>query len=271
MINRIFLLMLIIFLILNKINAQKIEFLTTINAEVVLFASDNIGNFFIVDQNGEISKYDKKFNKQQTFKSGLNGAISSISASIPLEVFVFYKDINRFVILDNNLTEKTSVNFENLGLTQVSLACPSYDKSIWVYDSFDLHLKKIDNELKIIHKSGNLTALVGFEINPISIIESDDKLYLNDPDYGILVFDIYGNYYNTIPLKGIIKFDLKSDRLYFTEGNALKIYNLKTQTNEDLKIDNGFETITNFNRGNECIYITSKKEVKIYLVKNTTD
>ena len=56
-------------------------------------------------------------------------------------------------------------------------------------------------------------------------MERDNKVYMNDPNIGILVFDIFGSYEKTIPLKGLRKFQILQDQVIYFDNNQLNAYN----------------------------------------------
>ena len=62
--------------------------------------------------------------------------------------------------------------------------------------------------------------------NPDFMVEKDNAVYLNDPSIGIMVFDIFGNYSKTVPIKGLKKFQVFQDQIVYFENNRLNAYGL---------------------------------------------
>ena len=56
--------------------------------------------------------------------------------------------------------------------------------------------------------------------------EHKNKVYLTDPDHGVYVFDIYGNYIKRIPIKGIRKLRISNDRLFYMKASEMVAFHL---------------------------------------------
>ena len=59
------------------------------------------------------------------------------------------------------------------------------------------------------------------------MLEYNNKIYLNNPSTGVLIFDIYGTYYKTIPIKNLHNFQPIADWIYYISNNKIKAYNIK--------------------------------------------
>jgi hypothetical protein len=68
------------------------------------------------------------------------------------------------------------------------------------------------------------------------MVERDNKVYLNDPAIGVLVFDIFGSYEKTIPVKGLKKFQILQDQIVYFENNQLSSYNSFTLEKKALSL-----------------------------------
>ena len=99
---------------------------------------------------------------------------------------------------------------------------------MWIYDQQNFSLIRLDRNLEQIQQTNNLNALLSDTLQPISILEYDNRVYLNNPKSGILIFDIYGTYYKTLPIKNAIQFQPIADWVYFREDKKVKAYNIKT-------------------------------------------
>lgn len=212
--------------VLYGFNYFRVSFFKSILTESTYLITDNLSNFYLINSKNELLKYDNNGNSAGTYNNKLSGTLSSISTYIPLEIFIFYKDIHQIVFLDKTLSQRGAINLEELGLKQVTLACPSFDKNIWIFDESFFELKKIDNNLKIIQNSSNITTLTDDKIEPNFLIEHNNMVYLNNPSAGILVFDIYASFYKNIPIKNLDDFQIIGNELYYLSNKQLHSFNL---------------------------------------------
>jgi len=95
-------------------------------------------------------------------------------------------------------------------------------------------------------------------IQPNFLIEHNGKLYLNSPNDGILIFDIYGSYLKTIPLKNLESFQVQYPYIFYTLNK--KFYSFHLLTFENIEITDISEDCSNiiFN-GSFCYWICNNK------------
>jgi hypothetical protein len=144
-----------------------------------------------------------------------------------MKVLLFYPDMARLVILGTQFAPQSTVELRNIGITQPTVACNSMNGGYWVYDLQDFQLKKIDLSLQPVFFSGNLMQLTGRRVTPNFVAEYDNRVYLNDPDSGILVFDQFGTYVKTIPVTGLKGYQIIGNELLCIQNNRLTAVNLK--------------------------------------------
>jgi hypothetical protein len=185
---------------------------------------DNFGNFYVASDN-QILKFDRDGNYQVRFEEVNNGKIGSIDVSNPFKMVVFYPDFMKAVVLDKFLTFLVAYNFFDLGYTNVTAVGSSADGYLWFYDAVDYRLKKIDASGNVQLQSQPVNQLINKIIYPNFIIEKNGQVFLNDTANGILVFDNFGAYYKTIPIKGLQKFHILQETIVYYQNNKLRSYN----------------------------------------------
>jgi hypothetical protein len=127
------------------------------------------------------------------------------------------------------MTEASNmISIEKLGYEQTSLVCSSSNNSFWLYDKQNNELSRFDSELKSLVKTGNLKRILDIDIKPNFLQENNNFIYLNCPNEGILVFDIYGTFYKTIPLKILKEFNVINGDVFYLENHTLKQYQAQT-------------------------------------------
>ena len=206
---------------------QTAKPLFTIPSAADYIQTDNLGNLYLI-QGYNLLKYASDGTLMFTYSDNFSGHISSVSIGEGLKVLVYYRETARLAVLDNSLSLLSPVvdlNFYNLGT--VTLATSSVQNSYWFYDPLQGALIRTTNTFTEIYNSGNLDQMLNYHIDPNFMVEFANKLYLNDPENGILVFDIFGTYLKTIPLKGLKRFEVVEKGIYYTLNGQLNFYDLR--------------------------------------------
>lgn len=195
----------------------KADFITT----------DNLGNVYAV-RNDEIVKYNTAGELLKKYSNKKLGKIFSVDASNALRLLVHYKDFSVIVILDSQLSQNgENISLEIMGLEQSDLACTSFNNGIWLYNRQNAELVRLDETLNKVVSTGNLNRILSTELHPNFMQEHNGYVYLNDPAQGILLFDIYGTYYKTIPLKNLSSLQPRDLEVYFFRDKKMKDYHTK--------------------------------------------
>lgn len=189
---------------------------------------DGFGNIYIITEN-EIVKYNAAGDLQKKFSTKRYGKVDFVDAMNPLKILVYYKDFQQILFLDNQMTESSvMISLETLGYEQTNLVCSSSNNSFWLFDKQNNELSRFDLELKSLVKTGNLKQILDIDIKPNFLQENNNFIYLNCPNEGILVFDIYGTFYKTIPLKNLKEFNIVNGDVFYFENQTLKQYQTQT-------------------------------------------
>jgi len=206
---------------------DTLKTLYSIKSKADFFSTDNFGNTYLV-KGDEIRKYNPTGDLLKIYSNKTMGKITSIDASNSLRLLVFYKDFASIIILDDLLSQNGDIiNLMDLSLEQCDLVCTSFNNGMWFFNRQNANLIRLNDNLQTAVNTGNLNRLLGSDLKPNFILEYDGYVYLNNPNEGILVFDIYGTYSKTITIKGLQHFQVKDQGLiYFSEG-VLKSYQLK--------------------------------------------
>jgi hypothetical protein len=92
-----------------------------IKVKSAFFTTDNIGNIYTVNGD-QISKFSPNGDLLKIYSNKKLGKISSVDASNPLRIVVYYKDFARVVLLDSQLSENgEGISLETLNLEQSDL------------------------------------------------------------------------------------------------------------------------------------------------------
>ncbi len=190
--------------------------------DVSFYKVDEIGNVYFVDKLNTLTKYEPSVPRYIKYADVKSGRIHSIDVSNPLRVVVFYAD--QFVVkfLDVNLTEINSFKVKDVYPEGwIRLVCSSNNNGLWMYDELSRKLIKVGEQLITQFQTGDLYLVTRKKINPDFMIEFGDELFLNDPKIGLMVFDLFGGYKNTIQLQSSPIAQFKKDSLYFLKDSNL--------------------------------------------------
>lgn len=192
------------------------------------FTTDDLGNVYAL-AGDELRLFDGKGrswlrNSVKTF-----GRIGYIDAFYSLKPMLFAPEQGQIAVLDNTLSLQGSViNLPRSGYPQVVAACLSVQNCFWFFDQRELALVRVDAQLRKIADTGRLDQLLGFAPEPRSMQEHESRLYVSDKRHGVLVFDLFGTFMRTLPIKDIISFEVRGNVLWSFTSNGFIAYDLLT-------------------------------------------
>ncbi len=184
---------------------------------------DNLFNAYLVSEKGDGliklnagGDYIGAYNDVRRY-----GNISFIDVSNPLKTLVYFKDFNVIVALDRLLNTTATFDLRRSGILQSSAVALSYDNNIWVYDSRDAKLKKMNEAGKVIFESADFKTLFASVPQPTHIIDKDGMLYLYDKNVGLMIFDYYGALKTTYAFKDYEDVFVHNQTFYARKNNFL--------------------------------------------------
>lgn len=241
---------------------SKFKLISKIESDTNLFTSDNQGNMYLIKEN-ELAKFDKTGKQLYKFSNKNFGNIDFVDASNMFKILVFYKNFSQVLFLDNTLSlTGDPVSIDKIGFEQAQLVCTSHNNGMWIYDQQNFELVRIDQNLEKTQQTGNLNVILNINLQPTGLLEYDNKVYLNNPSTGILIFDIYGTYYKTIPIKNMEQFQVISDWIYFISEKKAKAYNIKTT--EEKEFEMPVTEFQSFRLEMGILIIQNKDSISIY-------
>jgi len=215
----------IIFFILQCFHSKAQDSLLSIKCSQIKV--DNIGNIYAVN-NGVITKYFTN-HQTKTFSIKTFGTLANIDVSNALRILLYFNDFQKILFLDSQLSQNGDViELSNLGYEQTLLVCSSFNNGFWIYHQANNELIRFNQSLEISIKTGNLKRILAQDIRPNFMLEHNGKLYLNSPNIGILLFDIYGSYLKTIPLKNLNSFQIHYPYIFYLKDTTFYSYSIET-------------------------------------------
>lgn len=247
-------------------DSAKFALEKSIPCSPALFSTDNLGNVYFTNDN-ILKKYNPEGNLMQTYSSNLYGAISQIDVTNPLKIILFYEPFQHITILDNTLSPiGKDLLLTESGYTQVSPVCSSSNAGLWIYNKQNFELLHLDQDHQIISRTGNIAQQTGKDINPNFLVEKNNKIFLNDPALGILVFDLFGAYYKTIFIYGLYRFQVSNNNIIYYQKGRLLSYNFLLNSESEIILPDS--TAKDARSEKEKLYLLKEKSIDIYSVKN---
>ena len=236
-----------------------------LKADIVNFTVDNLNNIYIVNSNNQVKKLNDKLDSVGVFNDIRRyGNITSIDASNPLKVLVYYKDFASIVVLDRFLNTRNTIDLRSQNILQVRAIAQSYDNNIWLFDELDNKIKKLDDNGKVLLESADFRVLFEEVPNPYHLIDNNGFLYLYNPNQGWLTFDYYGAlksryavaHWQDVQVTNNILWGRDSTHFYYANPTQLKLQ----QVHINASLEQAIKTV----RQNNKLYVLKKDGLYIY-------
>jgi hypothetical protein len=245
----------------------RFEPLSEIKVNAKIMETDRLGNVYLVSLTNQLYKYNSEGKLLSTLNYKYIGNITHVDASNPMEIYVFYQELNKIIYLDNNLAYRGETDLANLGVGQASAIGRAFDNGIWVFDVADMQLKKMDKKGENMQTSGNVKQYTDQSLQPVYIFDNNDKVYVDDPNAGVMVFDVFATYIKTIPIRGTKKLKIIDEDLYYHNQSTLYRYNFKSLQTFNFSLPDTIN-IQDVSIEKARLYIRNSEKVKIYVHKN---
>ena len=186
---------------------------------------DRQGQVYVLSTKNELLQINAQGKTINNYREQVNGTPSSVDFTNQLSIYLYFPDVSQMVELDNMLSPKSRLSVSAQSFGDQSLICRSFDNNFWKYEERSFRLRKIDFNLQTVIE-GQWFQNNFSDFQPIKMTEYGKNVYLNDPEIGILVFDLYGSYIKTIPIKNVKTFAFSQTEAVFLSDTSLFVYNL---------------------------------------------
>lgn len=244
---------------------HKFTHTTSLPGPFAFFTTDKLQQIYAVTPRNEVIKYSPDGQEQFRFNNNTLGKLGHIDATDPFNLLLFYPDFQIAITLDRTMSKTGEFNLQDLDIFNVQAMATSRDNDIWLYDELNFQLKKINREGIIQSKSEDLNLLLGQAPEVQSIEARDNFVYLNAPNIGLLVFDNFGNYHKTIPIKGIQAFQVLERQLIYQLQDQMYVFHLQALTETSLAIPKELSPKTQIRLQKNRLYALSEANLKVYI------
>jgi hypothetical protein len=245
----------------------KFELISEFSVSTNEFTTDNLNKIYLIDNN-QVFKLNYTGDTLYTYSNKTLGNIAYLDVSNTLRPLLFFKENARIVVTDNTLSaQQRAYSLEDLDLYQAQLIATSLvDNGIWIYDQELFQLIKVNKGFDRIYESGNLEQILQKQrLKPTQILEHNDNVYMVCPNHGVLVFDIYGSYINTIPLLNVFEIQIENKIIYYQKEGSYYGYGLIDF--EEVKIQLPTDSFEKVRVEKDRLIILSKNSISIYSIE----
>jgi hypothetical protein len=239
------------------------KLIKTITIDAKDLQTDRLGNMYVVSKTNQLYKYSQDGKLLSTLNYKYLGNITHVDATNPLEIYVFYKELNLVVFLDNNLAYRGEMRLADFGIGQAAAIARSFDNGLWVFDLADLQLKKMDKDGGNVQSSGNVRQYITQESAVTYLYDNDNRIFVNDSANGILVFDVFATYVKTIPVKGCNEIKIIENELFYQQAGFLYKYQFKSFTTQSWPLPET-DAIRDISIEKNRLFILKTGEIRIY-------
>ncbi len=188
--------------------------------------TDKFDNIYTLDVAHEITLYNDDYSVSHQYANSLNGDITHIDVTNPQRILAYIREYGTIILLDNTLSELATINLPQMGYTDISMACNSNDGNFWLYDEANMRLLKTDKNGKIIAESNSLYDYNLPLSSPVYMIEQDNKVFVSTEGGLLLIFDNFGQYEKSLPMKTFPKFNYRNRSINYLENGNIVFYDL---------------------------------------------
>lgn len=181
-------------------------------------APDGLGNVYAVTESGDVRRYGENGQLLYRISEVRFGSVGGLDAVNPLRILVYYPEYLTALLLSNTLGISAELDLQQLGFLRVRAVGLARDGRLWLYDEANFQLIKLDDRGQVQRRSEPLNYILSTELKPVRLVERNERLYLHDPEQGILVFDAFGTYEYRFGGPGIRRFQVFPDRVVYEDA-----------------------------------------------------
>jgi hypothetical protein len=229
--------------------------------------ADLLGNTYLFSDKNQLKKRNINGDSMGVFNDVRRyGKLYTMDVSNPLKCILYYKNFATILILDRFLQPVNTIDLRRQSIFQVKAVAQSYDNKIWVYDEQNQQLKKINDDGQVLLSTPDLRMAFDEVPSPEKIVDQDGFVYLNDPEKGIYVFDIYGTFKTKLSYIGLRNFSVIGKTIAGVINGQLVSYTMGSFQEKRWNLPPG-EQALKYVIQSDRLFVLKKDSLEIYKVK----
>lgn len=220
------------FSVYSQTNLTKLkEFKAT---QVTRVTVDRLGNFFLVNSQGKIKKYDATGKLVASVKQP---SLALIEPWYHPSIFIYTRKNQTYSIYGRNFENRKDYIIEPALAIEPTLVCPTHDNKLWILDKADWSLKKVNPLTNQVLQEFTLdTSVLNASSDFVYLREYLNLIFLVDKNSGILILNHLGKVIETLKIQNLQQIYFFGDELYYYENNSLTFFNLLTEERHSIKL-----------------------------------
>ncbi|WP_157974369.1 hypothetical protein [Lewinella sp. IMCC34183] len=184
-------------------------------AQVVDFFLDPVGKPYYLLADDRFVTANRLGDTDYSWYDSSLGSPDYIDVTNPFQILVYYREYGTVVVLDRTLSELDRIDlFANELLQQPGAIARSYDDGMWVFDSWNYRLVRLDAEGRINQQTNNLRLELGLASAPDAIFVDRNAVMLYFAGEGRLaVFTNYGQFRHWVAVPPTARLSWNAPRL----------------------------------------------------------
>lgn len=186
---------------------------------------DNLGKYWIIEGNSVICVLESARLKP-TFSSIVLGSPTSVVASDPFRILVFYQNTQAVAIISSDAVMiGKPVELFQLNIGEASCATRSSLGGVWLAIQGAQKIIRLDKHIKQIEQTIKLPGRYA-KFDVIQMAEYNGDLYVGLEDGSLLTFDTYGALAQEYAYEPFVKFLIDKNRVFIAKKDGVFEYSL---------------------------------------------
>ena len=228
---------------------------------------DKMKHLYLIQNEHTLLKYSADGELLFRYNENNLGEIAVLDVTNPFRILVYYEDFNTVVFLDRTLSEIQRFDLSDFDIWQTQAIGLASDNNLWIFDNNSYTVKKIDNSGETITESDDLTLFLSKAPTPNRVIEFNDRLYLNSPNLGIIVLDLYGTFIKTIEIPNLDYFQLHNGQIFYIQDQSIKSYHLLSFLEKKINLPITEPNLEQLCIAQERLYLKYPNKTSIFRLK----
>ena len=220
-----------------SVSAQKWQlFKKNDSLDCRYFLTDQLKNIYIITNKSEVLKYDSEGYFDSRFSYKKFGKIWSADVTNPFKIILYYTDYQCVVIIDAALNPIKTLFLNDMGVASARAIAMGDSGHIWIYDSGVNKILRFSVDATGFNLAYSSPPLSISGIQPNQMLVRENKIYMNVPEKGVLIFDQFGKYIKTLDILNASALQIIENQLFYKQDNKFFRFNLQTLAKAAIKL-----------------------------------
>jgi len=237
----------------------------TLSQDIADFTVDALGNIYILNSANQLKKIGPDGDSVAVFNDVRRfGKITSVDATNPLKILVYYREFTTIIELDRFLNIVNTIDLRKQNILQAKAVGLAYDNNVWVFDELDAVLKRIGDDGSLVSQTTDFRQLFDSVPDPTVIRDQGGYVYLYDPAKGVYIFDHYGALKTHLDLRGWEDFDVIGTSLLGRDDRDLFRYQPGTLDMQQQPIPAAYRDALRIRITPTVVYVLKKTGLEVW-------